>query len=188
MNLKSTAVLIAACLFATTAFSGEQMHHKIKVVVVEADGDGKTRIELDSEDFGFDLHNMEVGENQSITDKDGRSILVTRVAEGYTFEVDGKTIKMPAFDELGGAGVWINKCDHMSEDIDVHMMHDGMFSKSGEMDGVMVFSGKEIDAATQQVIRTALESAGHSDVSFAGGSNDGPHQVHVIKKIIHNTE
>lgn len=187
MNLKSTAVLIAACLFATTAFSGEQIHHKIKVVVVAADGDGKTRIELDSEDLGFDLHNMQVGENQSITDKDGRSILVARVEDGFTFEVDGKTIHMPAFEDLGGAGVWINKGDH-SSDIDIHMMHHGMCSISGAMDGVMIFSGNEIDAATQQVIRTALESAGHNDVSFTGGGNNGPHQVHVIKKFIQKTE
>jgi hypothetical protein len=187
MNLNKTSVLIAACLFATNAFCGEQIHHKVEVVVVGADGDGETRIELDSDDLGFDLHDMQVGENQSIIDKDGRSILVTRVEEGFTFEVDGKTINMPAFEGLGSAGVWINNGDH-SSDIDVHVMHDGMSATSVGMEGVMIFSSKEIDAATQQVIRTALESAGHSDVSFAGGDERGPHHVRVIKKVIQETQ
>ena len=183
MNLNKTSVLIAACLFATNAFCGEQIHHKVEVVVVGADGDGETRIELDSDDLGFDLHDMQVGENQSIVDKDGRSILVTRMEEGFTFEVDGKTITMPALEGLGGAGFWINDGDHTT-DFDVHVMHDGMFAKSIGTEGVMIFSSKEIDAATQQVIRTALESAGHSDVSFAGGDKGGPHHVRIIKKVI----
>ena len=52
----------------------------------------------------------------------------------------------------------------------------------------MIFSSKEIDAATQQVIRTALESAGHSDVSFAGSDEDGSHHVRIIKKVIQETQ
>ncbi len=187
MKLKQIAVLIAACLFATTAFSGEQIHHKVEVVVVGADNDGETRIVLDSDDLGFDLHDMQVGENQSIVDKDGRAILVTRTEEGFTFEVDGKTINMPLFEGHGGANVWFSDGDHMS-DIDVHVMHDDMSAKSMDMEGVMIFSGEEIDAATQQVIRTALESAGHSDVSFAGGNEHGQRHVRVIKKVVEVAE
>ena len=187
MKLKQIAVLIAACLFATTAFSGEQIHHKVEVVVVGADNDGETRIVLDSDDLGFDLHDMQVGENQSIVDKDGRAILVTRTEEGFTFEVDGKTINMPLFEGHGAPNVWINKGDHTS-DFDVHVMHDGMSADSVHMEGVIIFSGKEIDAATQQVIRTALESVGHSEVSFAGGDEHGQRYVRVIKKVIEIAE
>ncbi len=187
MNLKETAALIAVCLFATAAYSGEQLHHNVEVIVVGADDDGETRLELNSEDLGFDLHDMQIGENQSIVDKEGRAVLITRTEEGYTFEVDGKTIEMPAFDDLHGANVWISDDGHTAN-IDVRIMHDGMSAESMGMEGVMIFSGKEIDEATQQVIRTALESAGHSDVSFAGGDEGGPHQVHVIKKVVEVTE
>jgi hypothetical protein len=48
----------------------------------------------------------------------------------------------------------------------------------------MIFSGKTIDEATQQIIRTALESAGHDNVHFAGGDDGGPHRVHVVKKFV----
>ncbi len=187
MNLIETAVLIAVCLFATAAYSGEQLHHKVEVVVVGADNDGETRIVLDSDDLGFDLHDMQEGENQSIVDKDGRAILVTRTEEGFTFEVDGKTINMPLFEGHGGANVWFSDGDHMS-DIDVHVMHDGMSDNSMAMESVIIFSGKEIDAATQQVIRTTLESAGHSEVSFAGGDQNGQRHVRVIKKVIEVSE
>ncbi len=187
MNLKEAAVLIAVGLFATAAYSGEQMHHKVEVVVVGADNDGETRIVLDSDDLGFDLHDMQEGENQSIVDKDGRAILVTRTEDGYTFEVDGKTINMPLFEGHGGANVWMSDGDHTS-DIDVRIMHDGMSAHSVDMEGVMIFSGQEIDAATQQVIRSALESAGHSEVSFAGGDEHGQHNVRVIKKVVKVSE
>ena len=187
MNLKETAVLIAVGLFATAAYAGEQIHHNVEVVVVGADDAGETRLELDSNDLGFDLHGMQVGENQSIVDKEGRAVHITRTKDGYTFEVDGKTIDMPAFDEIHGANVWVSDDDHTAE-IDVRVMHDGMSAKSMGMEGVMIFSGKEIDAATQQVIRTALESAGHSDVSFAGGDDGGPHEVHVMKKVVEVAE
>ncbi len=187
MNLKETAVLIAVCLFATAAYSGEKIHHKIEVVVVGADNDGETRLVLDSDDLGFDLHDMQVGENQSIVDKDGRAILVTRTEEGFTFDVDGKKIKMPLFEGHGDPSVWFGDGDYMA-DIDVHVMHDRMSAKSMPMEGVIIFSGKEIDTATQQVIRDALELAGHTEVSFAGSDDNARHHVRVIKKVVEVTQ
>ncbi len=187
MNFKKIAVLIAACLFAATAFAGEKIHHKVEVVVVGDGHDGETRIVLNSDDLGFDLHDMQVGENQSIVDKDGRAILVTRTEEGFTFDVDGKTIKMPLFEGHGNSSVWFGDGDYMA-DIDVHVMHDRMSANSMHMEGVIIFSGKEIDAATQQVIRSALESAGHSEVSFAGGDENALHHVRVIKNVVEVTQ
>lgn len=187
MNLKKIAVLIAVCLFATTAFAGEKIHHKVEVVVIGADHDGETRLVLDSDDLGFDLHDMQVGENQSIVDKDGRAILVTRTEEGFTFDVDGKTINMPLFEGHGGPSVWFGDGDHMS-DIDIRVMRDDMSASLMHMEGVIIFSGKEIDTATQQVIRDALESAGHSEVSFAGGDDNAQHHVRVIKRVVEVTQ
>ena len=73
-------------------------------------------------------------------------------------------------------------------DVDHHVMHDGdapnVMIETMDGEGVMIFSGKEIDDATQQIIRTALESAGHAYVHFAGGDGDVPHGGHVVKKVI----
>ena len=186
MRVKQLTMLAVIGLFATTVWSGEEMHHTMKIAIVEADGDSETRIELDSDDLGFSLHEMQVGENRSIVDKEGRSILVTRGEENFTFEVDGKTIEMPVFGGHDGANVWVSKGEFESDvDVDVRVMHDGMAPHAMfAEEGVMIISGKEIDEATQQVIRTALESAGHDKVHFAGGREGGPHQVHVIKKVV----
>ena len=185
MKIKQLAVFVVIGLFATTVWSGEKAHHEMKIAIVELDGDDEIRIELDSDELGFNLHDMQVGENRSIVDKEGRSILVTRGEENFTFEVDGKTIDMPAFDGHDGANVWVSKGDFTSDvDVDVRVMHDGMAPMAMGMEGVMIVSEKEIDEATQQIIRTALESAGHEKVHFAGGHEGGPHQVHVIKKVV----
>lgn len=187
MKFKQIAILVSTVFYVAAAWSGEEMHHEMKIKIIGAEGD-KIHFELDSADIGFDMHEMQVGENRSVVDKEGRSILVTRTEKGFTFDVDGETIEMPAFGDHDGANVWVSKGDFTS-DVDVHVMHDDMDSVvSAHMDGVMIFSGKEIDDATKQVIRTALESAGHEDVRFAGGDEDGPHQVHVIKKIVEVSE
>lgn len=195
MNAKQTATLLATFLFATAAYAGEKEHRKMEIKVIADDGEGETHLTLDSDDLGFDLEEMQVGENRSITDKDGRPVLITRTDDGYSFDVDGTTIDMPAFGMHGKHGkhgkhgdrnVWVSKSGMAPhDDIDVHVMHDGAAPKvmmGGE--GVVIFSGKEIDDATQQVIRTALESAGHEKVHFAGGDGDAPHGVKIVKKVV----
>ena len=192
MRIKQLTMLAVIGLFATAVWSGEEMHHTMKIAIVEADGDSETRIELDSDELGFNLHDMRVGENQSVVDKEGRAVLITRTEDGFSFEVDGQTIDMPAFDGLHEKNVWVSKGEFAPDvDVDVRVMHEGMGMHPGMAphammadEGVMIISGKEIDEATQQVIRTALESAGHEGVHFAGGGDGGPHQVRVIKKVV----
>ena len=184
MNTKQTASLLATILFATAAYSGENQHHKMEIKVIADDGGDATHLTLDSDDLGFNLHDMQVGENRSIVDKEGRSIFVTRTEENFSFDIDGKTIEIPVFDGHEDGNVWVSKGDHTS-DIDVRVMHDGMAPDVMFNDeAVMIFSGKTIDEATQQIIRTALESAGHETVRFAGGDDGGPHGVHVVKKVV----
>ena len=184
MNAKQTATVVATILLATAAHAGEKEHHKMEIRVIADDGGDATHLTLDSDDLDFDLHDMQVGENRSIIDKDGRSILVTRGEESFNFNIDGKTIEMPVFEGHGDGSVWVSKVDQV-EDINVHVMHDGMASNVMVNDeSVMIFSGKKIDEATQQLIRTALESAGHENVHFAGSDDGGPHGVHVVEKVV----
>ena len=122
MQLKNIVSLVAASVLASAAFAGENMHTKMKMVVVEGAGDDGIHFELNSDELGFDLHEMQVGENQSIVDSQGRNILVTREEDGFSFNVDGKTIKLPA---LGGEHerVWVQKFGE-DEDVDVEVIQD----------------------------------------------------------------
>jgi hypothetical protein len=197
MKAKQIATMLATVLFAAMAYAGDTEQHKMKIELISDDGGDATHLTLDSADLGFNLHDLEVGENRSVVDKEGRPILITRNEKGFSFDVDGKTIDMPALDGAHGeSNVWVMKGDHGDNiDIDVEMLHEAgsgghtMATKVFGAEGVMIISEKEIDEATQSVIRMALESAGHEGVHFAGGHGDGgPHKVHVVKKVVEVTE
>ena len=196
MKFKQFAVIVVMGLFATAVWSGQDDHRKIEVNVMSDDGHGQTHFVLDSEDLGFSLHEMQVGENQSVVDDEGRAVLITRNEDGFSFEVDGKTIEMPGLGGLHEKNVWVSKGEFATDaDIDFRVMHEGMGMHHGmaprammAAEGVMIISGKEIDEATQQIIRTALESAGHDSVHFAGGHEGGPHQIRVIEQVVEVSE
>lgn len=184
MTSKQIATLLATLLFAGIAYAGDKDHQKIEIMVVSDDGDGETHLTLDSDDMEFNLHDMQVGENRSIIDTEGRAILVTRKEDGYSFDVDGKTIDLPLFGAHGETMSWTVDGEH-GEDVDVRVMRGGMPHKAMmAKGGVTIISGKEIDAATQQIIRTALEAAGHENVHFAGGNEGGPHRRHMIERVV----
>lgn len=193
MKAKQIATILATVLFAAMAFAGDKKQHEMKIELITDDGDDATHLTLDSADLGFNLHDLEVGETRSVVDKEGRPIQISRNEEGFAIDVDGKTIDMPAFDGPHGKGnVWVMKGDHGDNiDIDVEMLHEGgsghhmMKTKVMGAEGVMIISDKEVDEATQAVIKAALESAGHEGVHFAGGYGEGgPHKVHVVKKVV----
>jgi hypothetical protein len=183
MKFKQIAVLVAAAGLAAAAIAGEEIRHQMAITVVDEDGPGETRIELDSDDLGFNLHDMQEGENRSIVDESGRTILVTREADGFKFDVDGKTIKMPAFDGHHKGAIWMSDGD--ITDVDVHVMHNAGMAPAHSMDGVMIISEKPVDNATRQAIKSMLESAGHgSEVRFVDSESGmgGAHKVRVIER------
>jgi hypothetical protein len=189
MKIKQIAVFAAMAMFAMTAWSGEEVKHKMAIAIVQSDGDHEMLIEIDGADI--ELQNMQIGENRSIVDDDGRSILVTREEKGFTFNIDGKIVEMPDFMNHEEGNVWISDDDHMTDVVvDVQMLHGSMAAKSMmDSETVMIISGKEIDASTQGVIRTALQTAGHQSVEFVGGGEDGgPHGVHVVRKVVELTD
>jgi hypothetical protein len=168
MNIRQITAIAAITLLACGALAGQEHHTKMEIKVVSDDGDGETRLVLDSDELGFSLHDMQVGENQSIVDREGRPVLITRTAEGFEFEVDGKTIQMPNIE-------------------DGHAMRKhpgGPTHAMATRDDVMIISGKEIDEATKQIIREALAAAGHDSVHFADGHGPESHEVNVITKVV----
>ncbi len=92
---------------AAAAFAGDEAKMKMSVVVIDDSADGEVRIELDSDDLGFDLHSMQEGESQSVVDKSGRTILISRSADSFTIDVDGKTIDLPVLDGEHHGAMWI---------------------------------------------------------------------------------
>ncbi len=181
MAISKIAVSVAAIGLFGVAVAQDQTRVQIEVISDDADHEA-VRIDLDSDEMGFNLHDMQEGENRSIVDKDGRTILVTRNADGYSFDVDGKTIDMPLM--TGGRhGVVIAGTEH-GEDVDVRVMKHRGVAKSAHMDGTMIMTGKPVDEATQQAIRSLLESAGHDgEVRFVDRESiHEEHQVHVIEE------
>lgn len=94
MNVaKVITSLVAVGLFGVAV---AQDQTRVKIEVKTDDGhDDVVHIALDGDDLGVNLHDMQEGENQAIVDEQGRTILITREADGFRFDVDGKSIKMP---------------------------------------------------------------------------------------------
>ncbi len=185
MKIRQFVFMGAVLGLAVGAFAADEAKMKMSITVIDDSGDGEVRFELDSDELGFSLHDMQEGENRSIVDESGRTILITRTAVGFTFDVDGKTIEMPAFDGEHHGAVWIG--DEDGDDVEFHVMRNADFMSAESMDGIMIMSGKPIDEATQQAIKSLLESSGHgSDVRFIDheGPHGGPHRVKVIKQHI----
>jgi len=187
MEFSKVAVSEAAIGLFGVAVAQDQTRVQIEVISDDSDHEA-VHIELDSDEIGFNLHDMQEGENRSIVDKDGRTILVTRNADGYSFDVDGKTIDMPLM-VSGRHGVVIADAEH-GENVDVRVMRHSNVATPVHMDGTMIMTGKPVDEATQQAIRSLLESAGHgNDVRFVDREGiHEEHQVHVIKKQVEIVE
>jgi len=188
MYLNKIAVFAVSLCLAATASGGGDAHSKFAIVVDDGSGDGEIRLDLDSHEMGFDLHDMQEGESRSIVDKSGRTVLLTRAADGFKLDVDGKTIDLPMVDDAHGA-VWIDG-DH-GENVDVQVMHDADFVTSESSDGVTIISGTAIDDATRESIRSVLMSSGYSgEVDFISGNevHGGMHQVKIIRKEVEVTQ
>ena len=117
---KAVTSLIAIGLFGA-ALAQEEARVKIEVITDDGNDDG-IHMAIDSDDLGFNLHDMQEGENQAIVDEQGRTILVTREADGFTFDVDGKSIKMPLISADHERMIAMHG-EH-DENVEVHVVHD----------------------------------------------------------------
>lgn len=188
MNILKATFAVASLMLAAVAVADENIEMKIKIDIDDGSGGEPIFLSLDSETMGFALHDMQLGEIQSVVDESGRSILITRETDGIKFEVDGKTINMPLFGAEHEA-IWID--DGNFEDIDVQIHRIGGLVGHEGSDGIMIISGKAIDDATQESIRSLLLSSGHDDgVEFIDGGEmgGGIHKKIIIKRKITSTE
>ena len=181
-----------ALIFSTAAAEVEEQH-VMKIVVAGDSTSDSTAIHWSSNDSDFDMQGMQLGETHSIVDESGRSVLITREAEGFKFDIDGETIVVPDFDFDAPHMAFVGGSD-FSTDVDVEIMgeHDmtsgsmSLMMPGHESNGVTIISGEALDASTKESIKAVLQSAGRDDeVIFIDGSggSDGK-QVRVIRKQI----
>jgi hypothetical protein len=131
------------------------------------------------------MQGMQLGETHSIVDESGSSVLITREAEGFKFDIDGETIIVPDFDIDGAHMAFVGGSD-FSTDVDVEIIGDHQMMSSHDIGGVTIISGEALDETTKESIKAVLQSAGRDDeVTFIDGGSgpDGKH-VRVIKKKI----
>jgi hypothetical protein len=94
MTLKGLTAIVLTIVVSMAALASEQRKMHIEIAV-DDDTTGQ-EFSFNSDDMGFDLQQMQVGESQTITDDSGNAALVTRTEGGFQFDVDGKTIDIPS--------------------------------------------------------------------------------------------
>jgi len=95
--MKFRKILLGLVAFGLvgSAMADDDVKMKMSIAVMDGDGADRTHFKINSDDLDFDLHEMQEGESRSIIDEDGRSILITRVGDGFTFNIDGEIVEVP---------------------------------------------------------------------------------------------
>ena len=177
MRLRTFAVFLWCFLIGSAAVASEERRTEIKIAV-DSDENGLSEFRFDSQDAGFDIDELEVGETKTYTDDDGNEVQVTRNEDGFEFDVAGETIVVA--DATHDENVLIEK--H-------HKVH--VVTTDDDV-GVTIISGDEIDADTRTRIEQALKDAGKDgEILFIDGSElsgderaDRKREVRIIKKEI----
>jgi len=182
--MKTLKLLAWAVTLIFSAAAADVEEQRVMKIVVAGDSSvDSTAFHWSSDDSNFDMQSMQLGETHSIVDESGRSVLITREAEGFKFDVDGETIVVPDFDFDAPHMVFVDESD-FSTDIDVEIPGDYSMMSSHESSGVTIISGEALDASTQESIKAVLLSVGRNDeVTFIDGSSGSDSkQVRVIRK------
>lgn len=174
MDFRKILCGVVAVGLAGGALADDEKKMKMEIAVVGDNGGGEKHFRINSDDLGFDLHDMQEGESRSIVDETGQNILITRTSDGYSFNIDGEKIDMPHFAGNGR---------HVRHEVDTGPMHD--------MSETTIISAKPIDAATQQAIMDLLGSAGYdSEVSFIDrdAAHGGKVMIRKIEKVVESPQ
>ena len=193
MTAKSIVLSLFAVMLGAAVFAGEE--HRMQVeVAIDDDQTGQHVFRFDSQDAGFNLHDMQVGESRSITSESGQTAFVLRTEDGFEFEVDGEKINMDDFGDVHG--IAMGHGDHTADtlvnfDENIHMARKIRVVKIEGDDtdnSVTVITASSLDETTQQQIRDVLSSSGHMgevtfiDANSVHGDHASMERVHIIKQ------
>jgi hypothetical protein len=187
MNTITKLVLAAAVLgVAGNSLAGEESRHVMAIEVAGDTAANGVSFRLDSDELGFDLDEMQMGETRSVVDESGRAIMITRSETGFSFNVDGETIELPHFADMDGEDLhWVGKGD--DADVNVQVVRKHVNTTMSDTNATVIFSPQPIDAATRASIQSILEAAGYgSEVEFIDheGSDDGHIFIKKVEKVV----
>jgi hypothetical protein len=155
-------IVFTLCLAAAVAAETvEDVRIEIKIDA----GDGSF-LSLDSKSMGFDMRDLQVGENRSFTDDEGRTVFMTRTDKGFTVDVDGKSFQLPELMPEHRFARHVAPPHGLSHDVETTI------DITSEPDGdvITIMSSDDIDVSTQDAVRAALQSGGYGkQVRFVRG-------------------
>ncbi len=133
--------------------ASEVKEHQFMVKIDKTDAeDALVEFKFDGSDSNaeiFTLPEMDEGESRVITTESGKTIHVTKTAEGINMDIDGKELQLPTFSGNLGARIQSSSPLHKI------------------MENRINISGVELDENQQQIIRDAFAAAGIEDKEIA---------------------
>lgn len=192
MNLIKLVTL--GLLLGVGAAMADDVEKELHIKLVVADNDGEQVVDWSSDDTDFSLEDLAVGESQTLENKDGNPITVTRMKDGLRFAVNGEGVTVPDVGEHATHMAFVD-ADGTHENVEVKVLHmpgDAVnievLGDEAEMlpahhgDGITIISDEPLDDSVRESIRSVLISAGRDeDVMFIDGSGQSDH-VKVISK------
>ncbi|MGI9233694.1 MAG: hypothetical protein ACR2RD_08705 [Woeseiaceae bacterium] len=187
MSLRISAAGIFALLIAANGLANEDQRTRIEIAVDEDDAGERTFV-FDSQDAGFDLQSMVVGESRSITDRSGTTADIRRTESGFEIDVGGETIQLPEIAEHEGlhGEHEVELLVDDDEAVVVKNVRKVKMIKSGSADGVTIISADEISPETRERIAEILTSSGlDGEIVYIddGDIHDGEHQASEKREI-----
>ena len=190
MNRFKLAAL--AILIAFGAAAADEVEKKMEIrVMISGEGESDaTEIHWISDDMDFDMEDLAVGESRTLESESGKSVTITRTEEGFSFDVDGKTIMMPDMGPHGSHMAFMGKPGEPGRpgepggpvDFDVEVTGGPHIMRAHHPEGVTIISGRPLDDSVKESIRSVLVSAGNDEeVTFIDGGENGKHVM--MKKI-----
>lgn len=200
VNWRALTLFFWGCLIASAAIAVEKHETRIKIVTDDSSGEVFT---WQSSESGADISDLEVGDSRTLRGDDGREARVTRTADGFEFDVAGKTIELPDFvegDEVTMDVDVLHEGDGQHVAHEIHQDGDMVIEKSKRIkivrsDGaadVTIISSDQIDDETRARIEAALQDGGvDGEIVFIDGSElggdaqaHGEHDIRIIRKKI----
>lgn len=177
--------MLAAVVICGAAIAADEVERKmaIKVVVAGDGADESSDFSWTSDNMDFDLQDLAVGETRQIENASGRDVSVTRSEDGFSFDIDGKTVMMPDIGAHGTHMAFVD-ADEVDHDIDIEVLGDGHAMRAHRQDGITIISSKPLDSSVRESIKSVLVSAGNGDeVTFIDGSGEGKRVIMMKKKV-----
>lgn len=98
MKTKALIIIFFALMLSAAAMASEQQRHiQIRLDAQEGHDTELQSLRFDSDEAGFDLEELQLGESRAYVDADGNNLFVVRTEDGFDFDINGRKISLPDF-------------------------------------------------------------------------------------------